>query len=622
MCGICGKINRDINKPIDKRLLYAMCRVIQHRGPDDDGFFFYKNVGLGMRRLSIIDLKTGEQPIYNEDRTVAIVFNGEIYNFQELRNKLISKGHRFKTKTDTETIVHLYEEKGEECIQDLRGMFGFAIFDMNKQRLMVARDRFGIKPIYFSLDDETLLFGSELKSLLQYKRLRREFDFFSLNCYFSFMNTIAPDTIFKNVKKLLPGHYFIYEQGNITIKQYWHFHIPPEEKTKSEAEYQHRLFELLKESVKIRLMSDVPLGVFLSGGIDSSTVVALMSQVTTEPIKTFSIGFEKKEFNELSYAKNVAKLFRTDHHEYVVKPDATEIIDDLVWFLDEPFSDPSAIPTYFVSKIARENVTVVLTGDGGDEMFGGYQHYQAEMLLNSLRKIPPFIRNTVTKNLLKRIPNTPFAKFNYQKDRILKNIDRIDISPEERFFSRHQIYSPEEKKQLYSDDFINELNSHFEIGDRLLGYLCFPEEQNSINKTLYLDTHLYLPNDMLMKVDRMSMANSLEARLPLLDHKLAEFVATIPSTMKVMGSCTKYILKQTMSELLPKEILYRQKRGFNVPLNIWFRNELENMASTILLDRKSVNRGFFNKNYIEQVIKTHRQKKRDFSFQIWSLDCI
>jgi len=619
MCGICGKINKDTQKPVDEQLLRAMCRVIQHRGPDNDGFFFYKNVGLGMRRLSIIDLETGEQPIYNEDKTVAVVLNGEIYNFEALRKDLIAKGHRFKTRSDTEAIVHLYEDKGEACVHDLRGMFGFAVFDKKKQRLMVARDRFGIKPMYYSLDDEKLLFGSELKSLLQDKSLRKEFNFFALNCYFSFMNTIAPDTIFENVKKLMPGHYFIYEKGQFTVKRYWHFNIPLQMEWKSEAEYQRNLYELLKESVKIRLISDVPLGVFLSGGVDSSTVVALMNEVTDEPIKTFSIGFGCKEFDELRYARRVAELFKTDHHEYIIEPDATEIVDELVWFMDEPFSDPSAIPTYFVSKIARENVTVVLTGDGGDEMFGGYQHYQAEILLQALGKVPRFFRNTIMKSVLKGFPHLPLAKFNDQKNRLLNNLDRIDISPEDRFFHRHQVFYPDEKKAMYTDGFIGELDSDLNIGRRLLTYACPPQELNSINKTLYLDTHFYLPNDMLTKVDRMSMAHSLEARVPFLDHKLAEYIATIPSTMKVNGSQTKDILKKTMSDLLPREILYRKKQGFNVPLNVWFRNDLENMASNILFDGKSSNRGFIKKDYIEKMIKTHRQKKRDLSFQIWTL---
>ena len=619
MCGICGKINIDTKKPIDRPLVEAMCRVIEHRGPDDDGFFFHENVGMAMRRLSIIDLSTGKQPIYNEDGTIAIVFNGEIYNYQEIREQLISKGHQFKTKGDTETIVHLYEEKGEGCVRDLRGMFGFAIYDAKKQKLMIARDRFGIKPIYYSLDDDKFLFGSELKSLLQDKSLTREFDFFALNSYFSFMNTVAPDTIFKNVRKLLPGHYLTYERGNLEIKKYWHFQISPETKKKSEADYRHQLMELLKESVKIRLISDVPLGAFLSGGIDSSAVVALMSQVSNQPVKTFSIGFDFKEFDETSYARQVARLFKTDHHEYIIKPDATKIVDDLVWYLDEPFSDPSAIPTYFVSKIARENVTVVLTGDGGDEMFGGYPHYRAEAMLNSIGKIHPFIRNKVLKNLFKFFPTTPFAKFNYQKNRLLRNLDRVDIPPEARFFSRHQVFNDEAKSQLYSKDFFSELNGNFEISDQLMSLLDFPHQEDSINKMLYLDTHLYLPNDMLVKVDRMSMANSLEARVPLLDHKLAEFVATIPSTLKVEGLETKSILKKTMSKLLPHEILYRKKQGFDVPLNVWFRNDLENMAAKILLDRKSINRGLFNKSYIEQIIKTHRKKEKDLSFQIWTL---
>ena len=619
MCGICGKINMDVQKPIDRALVKRMCDVIEHRGPDDDGYFFHRNVGMAMRRLSIIDLSTGKQPLYNEDGTVAVVLNGEIYNFPELREQLIGLGHTFRTKTDTEVIVHLYEEKGEACVNDLRGMFGFAIYDTKKDRLMLARDRFGIKPVYYALDGDKFLFGSELKSLLQDNSLKREFDLFALNSYFSFMNTLAPDSIFQNVKKLLPGEYLIYQNGKIDLTQYWHFEIKSDGVPVSASEYQQQLFELLKESVKIRLISDVPLGAFLSGGVDSSAVVALMSQVSNRAVKTFSVGFDFKEFDESPYARKVAQLFETDHHEYRITPDATDILDDLVWFLDEPFADPSAIPTYFISKVARKNVTVVLTGDGGDEMFGGYPHYRGESILNRIARMPAFFRNGVLKNLLKVFPRTPHAEFNYQKERLLRNLDRIGIPPEARFFSRHQLFGDEAKKALYSNDLAQKMNGEMAIDERLMNILRFPYDENAINKLLYLDTHLYLPNDMLMKVDRMSMANSLEARVPLLDHKLAEFVATIPSHLKVEGMETKAILKKTMSHLLPQDILYRKKQGFDVPLNRWFRKDLSSMAKDILLGKTSTQRGLFNSKYVEEILDRHQKKEKDLSFQIWSL---
>ena len=618
MCGICGKINRDPEKPIDQQLIHEMCQVIKHRGPDDDGFFFHKNIGLGMRRLSIIDLSTGKQPIYNEDGTIAVVLNGEIYNFQDLRTQLIAKGHRFKTRSDTEAIVHLFEDKGEACVHDLRGMFGFAVYDKKMDKLMVARDRMGIKPIYYAFDHDKLLFGSELKSLLRDRSLDTEFDYFALNCYFSFMNTIAPDTIFKNVRKLMPGQYFVYEKGQFRVEQYWRFSL--NENTKlTEAECREQLMELLKDSVRIRLISDVPLGAFLSGGIDSSTVVALMSQVSDQPVKTFSIGFESRKYDELEYAKQVATRFNTDHHEYVVNPDVTEIIDDLIWYLDEPFSDPSAIPTYFVSKIARENVTVALSGDGGDEMFGGYLSYNAEAILNKVQKIPRFLRNGLIRNILTILPATPYAKFNEEKERLKRILDRVDLTPEERFFSRHHVFNTTTKKLLYSEDLKSQLNGHFDIEQKLLSYLDPPKNGASINKMLYLDTHLYLPNDMLVKVDRMSMATSLEARVPLLDHKLVEFVSTIPWNLKVKGTVSKYILKKTMSDLLPHNILYRKKQGFNMPLNEWFRNDLVGLAAKVLLDRTSVHRGLFNRDHIERLLTSHQQKAEDMSFQIWSL---
>ena len=619
MCGICGKINLDERQPVEAGLIRAMCDAIRHRGPDDDGYFLHNHVGMGMRRLSIIDLNTGKQPIFNEDKTIAIVFNGEIYNFQQLRETLIARGHRFQTKSDTEVIVHLYEEKGEACVDDLRGMFGFAIYDMRSKKLLLARDRFGIKPMYYSLTGRSFVFGSELKSLLQDIEINREFDFNSLNCYFSFMNTIAPGSIFKSVKKLKPGHVLVFKNGNYEIHPYWHFDLKESDPRRSESDIEHELIERLKEAVKIRLISDVSLGAFLSGGIDSSSIVALMSEVSEKPVKTFSIGFKDKDYNELEYARMIAKLYSTDHHEYIVEPDATRLIDELVWYLDEPFADPSAIPTYFVSKIARENVTVVLTGDGGDEMFGGYPHYQAEALLEDLSRIPGFIRNNVLKKIAENVPTLPIAKFNYQKQRLLRNLERIGISPQERFFSRHQVFTPEAKRELYSASLLNQLNGTFDIESGIMTHLHLDDTLSSLDQLLYLDTHIYLPNDMLMKVDRMSMATSLEARVPFLDHKFAEFVATIPAHLKVRGRETKYILKKAMSRYLPHEILYRKKKGFDMPLDVWFRNGLDTMASEILLDRRSLNRGLLRKEAIEKIITTHHRKEKDLSFQIWTL---
>ncbi|MBN1155401.1 asparagine synthase (glutamine-hydrolyzing) [candidate division KSB1 bacterium] len=619
MCGICGKINLDEGKPVDSELISKMCDAIRHRGPDDDGYFVQQNVGLGMRRLSIIDLNTGKQPIFNEDGTIVIVFNGEIYNFQELRKELIAKGHRFRTNSDTESIVHLYEEKGEECIHDLRGMFGFAIYDMRLKKLVLARDRFGIKPMYYSFNGKSFTFGSELKSLLQDDTLDREFDFTALNCYFSFMNTIAPDSIFKQVKKLQPGHYLVFKDGNYDIYPYWQFYLRASDVKRSESDIEHELVERLREAVKIRLISDVPLGAFLSGGIDSSSIVALMSEVSDRPVKTFSIGFKDKDYNELEFARIVAQRYATDHHEYVVEPDATRLIDDLVWYLDEPFADPSAIPTYFVSKIARENVTVVLTGDGGDEMFGGYPHYHAEALLANLGKIPPFMRNNVLKPLAQHFPTLPIAKMNYQKQRFLRNLERIGVSPQSRFFSRHQVFTPDEKNRLYADSFLDRLNGSFDIESGVMHHFNMDSSLSSLDQLLYLDTHIYLPNDMLMKVDRMSMANSLEARVPFLDHVFAEFVSTIPAHLKVRGRETKYILKKAMSRYLSDDILYRKKKGFDMPLDVWFRNGLDEMAAEILLDQQCIRRNLLKKQAIEQIIATHKSKEKDLSFQIWTL---
>ncbi|MBA2379873.1 MAG: asparagine synthase (glutamine-hydrolyzing) [Blastocatellia bacterium] len=614
MCGIAGFISRDRGASLEPReaLLDRMCKVIAYRGPDEQGMVVRGRAALGMRRLSIIDLEGGQQPIYTEDGNLAIVFNGEIYNFRELRRELESLGHRFRSKSDTEVVVHAFEEYGVDCLSKLRGMFAFAIWNFREETLFIARDRVGKKPLFYSqIPNGDFVFGSELKTLLVHGGLTRSIDKSALDAYLTFGYVPEEFCIFEGVRKLPPGHYVVLKNGETSVRQYWDFKFDADEPEQSEEYYVRTLREKLEEAVRVRMISDVPLGAFLSGGVDSSTVVAYMSKLSDTPVKTFSIGFNEDSFDELKYARVAAKHFGTEHHEFVVTPDLVEIIDELVWHFDEPFADSSALPTFMVSKLAREYVTVVLSGDGGDELFGGYTRYTTNESRDVFARLPHGIRTGVLQKLSMSLPHGAPGK-NY--------LYNIGLAGNDRYIDSISHFNGPRRRALYAKGYAEELNGTFGIGEELYRKLADAVGGGSaIDKLLYLDSKTYLPGDILTKVDRMSMANSLEARVPLLDHKLIEFVMTIPSTLKMNGSVSKYILKKAMEGTVPNEILHRSKQGFGVPIGEWIKQQLRARIVSDLRDQRTRERGYFDEKYIDTLLDEHQRNRRDHSHELWML---
>jgi asparagine synthase (glutamine-hydrolysing) len=605
MCGIAGLFSLR-GKPVSQDEVQTMCDAMVHRGPNDDGYYVSSDVVLGMRRLSIIDIDGGHQPVHNEDGTVWVVFNGEIYNFKTLRQLLERQGHRFYTDTDTEVIIHLYEQYGEACVEKLRGMFAFAIWDERHKSLLLARDRLGIKPLFYTIVDDRLAFGSELKVLLQLPEVERKLNWSSVNYLFSAMCTPAAESIIEGVHKLKPGHILTASARNgIRVRQYWDVEFDPDY-GKSEQYFIERLRDLLEDSVRLRLIADVPLGAFLSGGIDSSSVVATMARIGSGPVKTFSIGFPDKEFDETKYARQVARNLGTDHHELIVDPNVLSVIDDLAWYLDEPFGDSSAIPTYMVSKLAAEHVTVVLSGDGGDELFAGYDRYIKERTERQYSFIPSPIRQ-VAGLAGSMMPEGAKGR-NFLHHLALDGAERyLDANVLFREYQKTLLFEPDAYKQIAPENprsmwhgFLNNGKMHW------------------LSALQYMDIKNYLPNDILTKVDRMSMAHSIEARVPLLDHKLVEFAATIPPEMKLKGKTTKYIFKKALEGIVPNEILYRPKRGFAIPLHRWFRGQLSLYVRDLLLSRKSLDRGLFRKSYIERLIEMN-DRGHSLPLQLWTL---
>ncbi len=614
MCGIAGFISREKDAPISEReiLLDRMCKVITHRGPDEQGLAVEGRAALGMRRLSIIDLKCGQQPIYTADGNLFIVFNGEIYNYRELKTELESLGHRFKTNSDTETILYAYKEFGADCLEKLRGMFAFAIWNKQDESLFIARDRVGKKPLFYTMTEKgNFVFGSELKVLLTHGEIKKEIDYAALDSYLTFGYVPEEFCIFKNVQKLAPGSFLIFKDGKIETRKYWDFKYEKITEVKSEAEYVETLRELIKEAVKVRLISEVPLGAFLSGGVDSSAIVGMMSQLSDKPVKTFSIGFHEDSFNELKYARIAAEHFQTEHHEFVVTPDLVETIDELVWHFDEPFADPSALPTFMVSKMARDYVTVVLSGDGGDELFAGYTRYVTDKKKSGLEKLPRSVRENLLKPLSEKLPHGAKGK-NYLYN---SSLDAID-----RYIDSVSHFNPMRRKSLYSDNFLQNLNGAFGQGGEVFRRIASRVATgNPIDPLLYLDSKTYLPSDILTKVDRMSMAASLEARVPLLDHKLIEFVTSIPSELKLKGLETKYIFRKAVRGLVPDAILDRPKQGFGVPINEWINLQLKDRIRETLGEKRALERGYFDAKYIKTLLDEHEKNRRDNSYALWIL---
>lgn len=605
MCGICGVISLTPDKKVERQDLLAMRDCMVHRGPDEAGLFVEGNVGLGHRRLSIIDLSSGQQPMTNEDGTIIVVFNGEMYNYQNLRDNLIAKGHIFKTHSDTEVIIHAFEEFGENCLEHFRGMFAFAIWDSKKRQLFIARDRLGEKPLYYGKWGDTFLFASEIKGILAHPSAHREIDTKSLDLYFGFRYVPGPRTMFKDIVKLQPGHFLWIRDNTITVSEYWDFnaiHTRNIKKEAAEAEF----VAILRESVKMRLMSDVPLGVFLSGGVDSSVVVALMSELVAGPIKTFSVGYtgDAKE-NEFEYARLVANRYRTDHHEFrLTADDFLGFLPKLVWHLDEPIADASTIPLFFISQLAKEHVTVVLSGEGADELLGGYYAYKKMLLLEWWRSLPG-------SSLLGGFSALAGRLLGNRKVERYANLLRLPL--EQRYTGVSRVFTEAERKRLY--------NAHSGIMTHALADVVAPyyervKNRQPLDRMLYLDTKVWLPDDLLMKADKMTMATSIELRVPFLDHVLVEYAASLPVSYKIKGNETKYLLKHAMESRLPKELLYRTKKGFPVPLSRWLREKADGVRE-VLLDSGSACKAFFEPSVLEQIIQEHEQTQNDMSDLLW-----
>ena len=615
MCGIAGFIelwDRGQKRAAEERasILDGMCRTMKHRGPDDQGVWLTAGVALGMRRLAIIDLVTGHQPISGEDGTVTIVFNGEIYNFQELKLRLEARGHKFKTHSDTEAIVHTYEEFGAQGLQELRGMFAFAIWDEKARSLFVARDRAGKKPLYYTTTSGgTFVFGSELKAVLQHPDVEREVDAHALDAYFTLGYVPDPLSIFRNIYKLPPGHNLTFADGRTSVKAYWDFEFR-EGPARRETDYIDELRTLLDESVRLRLISDVPLGAFLSGGIDSSTVVGLMARHSRQPVKTFSIGFHEDSYNELKYARVTAKKFGTDHHEFFVTPDICAVADELAWHLDEPFADSSAIPTYMVSKLARDHVTVALSGDGGDELFAGYSRYGVEQRRSRFDWVPRVLRAGVLGTLSKRLPHAAWGR-NF--------LHNVSLDPISRFLDSVSVFTSLNRNSLYASDFLLRLGAKGYVSSLFHDLAGKVKTNEPLDRLLYTDSKTYLPGDILTKVDRMSMAASLETRAPLLDHKLIEFATSVPPSLKLAGSETKHLLKQAVKDLIPSEILNRPKQGFGVPIQEWINQQLRSRIRETLSEPRTRQRGYVDYRYVDVLLNEHEQGRRDHSTGLWAL---
>jgi asparagine synthase (glutamine-hydrolysing) len=607
MCGIAG-IAGEAGQTAFYEEIKAMCDALIHRGPDDDGYFVEGSVAMGMRRLSIIDVDNGQQPAWNEAQDICVVLNGEIYNYQELRLELILLGHNFKTNSDTEVIVHLYEEMGEACVDRLRGMFAFAIWDSRKQLVILARDRVGIKPLYYAHVNGRLLFASELKSLLQLPDIKKEYNWASVSYLFSFLSTPPDESILEGIHKLRPGFLLRFNLGGeAQLHKYWDIQFAPDH-SRSEAETIEVLREKLDDAVHFCMTSDVPVGAFLSGGLDSSAVVALMAKQQETPVKTFSIGFSNSAgYDETPYSREVAKLFGTEHHELIVQSDAAELMYELAWYLDEPFGDSSAIPTYLVSQQAAKHVKVILSGDGGDEVFAGYDKYLVEAKERERPSIPrPFLNmiGSISSLLPEGVKGRNF----------LRHLAR---QGPDRYLDSISLYSQDQKTSLFNPQFAEQVlaSDPWRESARILSS---SGDNHWLSALQYQDIKTYLPLDILTKVDCMSMANSLEVRVPLLDHKLLEFVSTIPADMRLRKGQTKYALKEAMRGVLPTSIIDRRKQGFAVPLGQWFRKDLNEFIHDLLLSERCLKRGFFNADYIRKLMSLHA-KGRPLEHHLWVL---
>jgi asparagine synthase (glutamine-hydrolysing) len=616
MCGIAGMVRRD-GRAVDGDVLARMNEAIRHRGPDEEGSYLKESVGLAMRRLAIIDLKSGQQPMHNDARTVWIVFNGEIYNYKEVRAELMKRGHAFHTDCDTEVVLHAYDEYGADCPKHLRGMFAFAIWDERCDELFLARDRVGKKPLLYARLRDGLVFGSEFAALLEHPDISREIDREAIHYYLTFMCVPAPLTAYRDIRKLEPGHSLRYtpRDGEVKIERYWQPDFSKKTRM-SEEEAGERAVEILREAVRVRLMSEVPLGAFLSGGVDSSAVVALMSEVSSTPVKTFSIGFEEQDFSELHHARRVAEHVGAEHHEFIVRPDAMEVLPTLVEHYGEPYADSSAIPTYYVSRETRRHVTVALNGDGGDECFAGYERYAAMKLAGKYRSVPGLLREGLIKNAVAFYPTSETRR---SRARDLKRfLDAASLPTVERYMRWISVLDRTAKDDLYTEDFRREMLGR-EASDFIAPWFARANGAGLVDASLLADTMTYLPNDLLVKVDIASMAVSLEARSPFLDHHVIEFAASLPENLKLRGLTTKYLLKRVLAKLLPAENLQRRKMGFGVPIGHWLRGDMQKFLRETLLSEKALGRGFFRPEAVTRMVELHTRGERDYAHQLWTL---
>ncbi len=624
MCGITGAVWSDPRQAIAPDLLTRMTDAISHRGPDDsqtwsetsyrDAYGNPIGVALGFRRLSIIDLEGARQPMSNEDGSVRMVFNGEIYNYQVLRRRLEGRGHTFATDGDGEPILHLYEDEGTECFQHLNGMFAIAIWDANRNRCVLARDRIGQKPLYYSVKNNQLVFGSELKSLAAVDGICEEIDPAAIDEFLTYQYIPHPGTIWKGVRKLAPGHFAIFENGELTVQRYWNFDPSIETPIDQQAACE-RLRELLTDSVKMRMQSDVPLGTFLSGGIDSSLITAIASQQSQTPIRTFSIGFPVADFDETEYAAGVANHLGTQHQRFEVMPSGVDIVDKLVWHYDEPFGDSSAVPTWYLSELTKSEVTVALSGDGGDELFAGYERYRALWLSNKLQKLFP-VHKLPGLKLIQRMPDSNRRSSLLRKGK--RFLEALDQPPARRYLNWLQIFPESLRASIYTDDFLATLPGDDPF-DFLQSTWTHSTGRDLVTRASTADILSYLPCDLCTKVDIASMAHGLEVRQPLLDHHVVEFAASLPVHLKFRGKRGKLILQDAFGALIPKSIFTRKKMGFGIPIANWFRDELKPMVHDTLLSEDARITPFFRRESVAELVRAHENSEQNHGYRLWNL---
>jgi asparagine synthase (glutamine-hydrolysing) len=614
MCGIVGKLVNPVRGAVDRELVERMCAGLEHRGPDARGVFIDTSVALGIQRLRVVDLVTGDQPSYSEDRSVVVVLNGEIYNFRELRRELGARGHRFASQGDTEVIAHLYEQYGTDCVTHLHGMFAFALWDRRRRRLLVARDRVGKKPLYYAEREGQFTFASELRALLEDPTIPREVDPGALDSFLAYGYVPAPDSILAGVKKLMPAHTLVWQDGETTVNRYWRLDFSTKLRVTDPRELHEPIRDAIRTATRRRMIADVPIGAFLSGGIDSSAVVAAMSEASSAPVRTFSIGFDHEDFDELPHARRIARLFGTQHEEFVVSSDSIETVPRIVRQYGEPFADPSAIPCFQLAELTRRHVTVALNGDGGDEAFGGYTRYVANHLAGRLDRLPTAVKRAAAAaggHLGGGDVSSPANK----AGRLLRG---LTIDPADRYASYVAWFDPARRAALYSDAFSASCG-HGAADDVLRTAWAQTTGRDVIDKMLEVDSATYLPGDLITKIDIATMAYALEARSPLLDHQLLELAASIPAGFKVRGGQKKWILREALRGWLPDEILDRPKQGFSVPVSAWFRHELGELPQSVLLDRRSLDRGYFRRGAVEAMLARHRAGTCDEGKRLWSL---